>query len=195
VTVKAPAEQPYVIMVFRAPTLRDPERDWEPYALEMLGAVLDGNPAARLTRNLVRVERLASSADASYDPARARVFLPQRDRLPGNPRRRKQGLRREMGKIINDGVGSGRTDRAQAQAVAARISDSMTGARDRIDGRRLAQDHRPVLRKLREVTPSRCGGRAQHCRGCATIAYLDPQPLETKAAARRRVSAMRSETK
>ena len=42
VTVKAPAELPYVLMVFRAPALRDPEKDWEPYALEMLAAALDG---------------------------------------------------------------------------------------------------------------------------------------------------------
>ena len=65
--MRAPAELPYVLMSFRAPALRDPEQDWEPYALEMLANVLDGNEAARLNRTLVREKRAASSAGASYD--------------------------------------------------------------------------------------------------------------------------------
>ena len=60
-------------MVFRAPPLRDPERDWEPYALEMLAAVLDGNEAARLPRTLVRAERVASSAERGLRRAGARA--------------------------------------------------------------------------------------------------------------------------
>ena len=67
VTVKAPAELPYVLMAYRAPVLRDREKDWEPYALEMLAGVLDGNDAARLNRELVRDERIANGAGASYD--------------------------------------------------------------------------------------------------------------------------------
>ena len=54
-------------MAYRAPMLRDPEKDWEPYALEMLASVLDGHDAARLNRALVRTERIAASAGASYD--------------------------------------------------------------------------------------------------------------------------------
>ena len=50
VSVKAPAELPYLLMGWRAPGLRDVEKDWQPYALEMLAAVLDGSDAARLDR-------------------------------------------------------------------------------------------------------------------------------------------------
>ena len=64
VTVKAPAELPYLLMGWHAPGLRDVEKDWEPYALEMLAAVLDGSDAARLDRELVRGSRLALSAPA-----------------------------------------------------------------------------------------------------------------------------------
>ena len=59
VMVKAPAELPYLVMGWHAPGLRDVEQDWEPYALEMLAAVLDGNDAARLERELVRDSALA----------------------------------------------------------------------------------------------------------------------------------------
>src|SRR5689334_1659032 len=40
VTVKAPAELPYILMGWHAPALRDVDKDWMPYALEMLAAVL-----------------------------------------------------------------------------------------------------------------------------------------------------------
>src|SRR5262245_7228715 len=130
VTVKAPAELPYVSMVFRAPALRDPERDTEPYALEMLSAVLSGNAAARLPRTLVRVERVASAASAAYDGlARGPGFF----WLSGTPVPGKSaadveaGLRREMAKIVSEGVSQEELDRAKAQAVAAHVyqRDSM----------------------------------------------------------------------
>ncbi|MGH8351460.1 MAG: M16 family metallopeptidase, partial [Pseudomonas sp.] len=52
VTVKAPAKLPYLMMSYHVAVLRDPERDWEPYALELLGGVLSGNESARLNRSL-----------------------------------------------------------------------------------------------------------------------------------------------
>ena len=54
VTVKAPAKLPYLAMGYHAPALRDPDKDWEPYALEVLAGVLDGNASARLNQALVR---------------------------------------------------------------------------------------------------------------------------------------------
>src|SRR5262245_38386960 len=124
VTVKAPAELPYVLMVFRAPPLRDPEKDWEPYALDMLAATLAGNASARLPRNLVRAERLVSSAAASYDGlARGPGFF----YLNATPTQGKtaaeaeQGLRREMAKILTDGVTQEELERVKAQAIAAQV--------------------------------------------------------------------------
>ena len=46
--IKAPAKLPYLSMAWKVPKLKDAERDREPYALEMLDAVLDGDDAARL---------------------------------------------------------------------------------------------------------------------------------------------------
>ncbi len=149
VTVKAPAELPYVLMVFRAPPLRDPEQDWEPYALDMLAAALSGNAAARLPRNLVRTERLASSASASYDGlARGPgFFYLAATPTPGKTAAEvEQGLRREMAEDPR-----GRRDAGGARAregaghsgagLPARFDDG-PGARDRRPGdhRHLAQD-------------------------------------------------------
>ncbi|MHC5792067.1 insulinase family protein, partial [Streptococcus pyogenes] len=65
--VRAPAELPYLAMAWQVPTLRDPANEREPYALQVLAAVLDGYDGARLTRRLVRDEQLAVSVGAGYD--------------------------------------------------------------------------------------------------------------------------------
>ena len=65
--VKAPAELPLLVMAYQAPTLRDPQKETIPYALEVLGAVLDGNQSARLNKTLVREKQLASNVGAGYD--------------------------------------------------------------------------------------------------------------------------------
>ena len=61
VTVKAPAELPVLIMGYKAPILRDVEQDSDPYALEMLAAILDGHDAARFNKKLVREDKVALS--------------------------------------------------------------------------------------------------------------------------------------
>ena len=130
-TVRAPAELPYVLMAYRAPALRDPDAEWEPYALEMLANVLDGNEAARLNRNLVRTERVASSADASYDSIGRGpgMFYLSATPTPGRTVQEvEQALRREIAKIVADGVTQDELQRVKAQAVASHVyeRDSMS---------------------------------------------------------------------
>jgi zinc protease len=67
ITVRAPAEVPYLIMGYRAPVLKTAAEDWEPYALEVLASILDGGDSSRLTRELVRGSQIATSAGAGYD--------------------------------------------------------------------------------------------------------------------------------
>ncbi|HKA39785.1 MAG TPA: pitrilysin family protein [Burkholderiales bacterium] len=188
VTVKAPAELPYVMMVFRAPALRDAERDTEPYALEMLAAVLDGSQAARLNRTLVRKERIASAADAGYDGiARGSgFFYLSATPTPGKSAAEVEaGLRREMAKIIEHGVTQEELERAKAQAVAQHVyeRDSMLAQARQIASLEAAGiSHRTVdlqLRKLREVTAEqvRDVARKYFRDDALTIATLDPQPL------------------
>jgi len=189
VTVKAPAELPYVLMTFRTPVLRDPEREWEPYALEMLAAVLDGSEAARLHSTLVREERIASSADASYDSV-ARgpgFFYLAATPTPGRSAAEvEQALRREMAKIIAQGVSQEELDRAKAQAVAEHVfeRDSMFFQARQIASLEAAgissQTLDLQLQKLRAVTPEQVRevARKYFRDDELTIATLDPQPLE-----------------
>jgi len=67
VILKASAELAYVRLGYKAPALRDPTRDWEPFAIALLVKVLGGNDAARLNQILVRERRIATSAGAEYE--------------------------------------------------------------------------------------------------------------------------------
>lgn len=188
VTVKAPAELPYVVIASHAPRLRDAARDWEPYALDMLAAVLDGNEAARLNRTLVRNERVANSVGAGYDGISRDpglfylVGVPTRGRSAAEV---ESGLRREMAKIIEKGVTEEELNRVKAQAVAQHVfeRDSMF-----FQARQIASletsgiPHGTIdlqLKKLREVTPEQVQevARKYFRQDGLTIVHLDPQPV------------------
>ncbi|MDH5711995.1 MAG: insulinase family protein [Gammaproteobacteria bacterium] len=65
-TVQLPAEVPTLIMGYKVPTLKTAEDASEAYALEVLAGLLDGGDSARLTKNLIRGQQLATSAGAGY---------------------------------------------------------------------------------------------------------------------------------
>jgi len=67
VVVRAPAKQPHLMMGYKVPPIGQAEREWEPYALYVLSAVLDGGASARLSSELVRKQKLAASVSAHYD--------------------------------------------------------------------------------------------------------------------------------
>ncbi|MBI4191312.1 MAG: insulinase family protein [Betaproteobacteria bacterium] len=188
VTVKAPAELPYLLMGYRAPALRDPEKDWEPYALEMLAGVLDGHEAARLTTSLVRGEKIANAVDAGYDGTSRGpgMFVVSGVPIAGRTAAElEHALRRELAKIVNDGVSEEELKRVKAQVVAAQVfqRDSMFFQARQIGSLETAgYSYKTIdlmLRKLQEVTAAQVQEVAKKylVDDGLTIAVLDPQPL------------------
>ena len=64
--VHAPATLPYLIMGWRVPSLTTVEDPSDVYALDVLVGLLDGGRSARLSRNVVRGDQIASGAFAGY---------------------------------------------------------------------------------------------------------------------------------
>ncbi|MGE5524488.1 MAG: M16 family metallopeptidase [Rhodospirillaceae bacterium] len=188
ITVKAPAELPNLVMTYRAPALVDPERDWEPYALDVLSDVLSANEAARLNRSLVRDQRIASSAGAGYDgigrgPALFQLYATP---TPGKDvGELEQALRREIQSVIEKGVSAEELERVKAQSVASHVyeRDSMMFQARQIGGLEIAGlSHRYIdlfIEKLKAVTPEQVQAVAKKylVDDGLTVAYLDPQPL------------------
>lgn len=191
VTVKAPAENPYVVLAFKAPTLRDVEKDTDVHALNVLAAVLDGYDNARLNARLVRTEKVANDAGAGYSSiARGPVlFL-----LDGTPARGtsteqlEQLLRAEVERIAKEGVSEDELKRVKAQLIAGQIykRDSIFGQAMEIgvmemSGISHAKIDR-IIEKLRDITPQQVQAVAQKYFGddTLTVATLIPLPLSEK---------------
>lgn len=120
--VKAPAENPVLLMAYKVPVLRDVEQDIDPYALEMLSAILDGHEAARFSQRLVRDQRLAASAGAGYDATARGPGLFYLQGIPSDgktPEQLEAGLRAEIERIAREGVSPEELSRAKAQLVAS----------------------------------------------------------------------------
>ena len=190
-TVKAPAEQPYVLMAYRVPVLRDPDKDWEPYALDMLAGVLDGNEAARLNRTLVREQQLASSAGAGYDEIGRGPGLFYLSAVPTagkTAEQTEQGLRRELQKLAAEGVTDEELKRVKAQIIASQVyqRDSMFfQAREIATAEITGLSYKTLdlmIEKLKQITPEQVQAVAKRyfTDDTLTVAYLDPQPISGK---------------
>ena len=191
VTVKAPAELPTLIMAYKGPTLRDVDKDKDPYALEMLSAILDGHDAARFNKKLVREDKVALSVDIGYDgtsrgPGMIHISgTPAEGRSVGDL---EAALRAEIARIQKDGVSEAELKRAKAQLIASQVYklDSMFGQAMEIGQiESVGISHRKLdrmLEKLQEVTAAdvQAAARTWFNDDTLTVGVLDPQPLDGK---------------
>jgi zinc protease len=190
-TVKAPAELPLLVMAYQAPTLRDPQQDTVPYALEVLAGVLDGNQSARLNKTLVREKQLASSAGAGYDgTARG----PSLFTLEGTPSEGisvaalETALREQIALLIRDGISPEELARVKAQVTANEVYklDSVfyqamqLGQMESIGLKH--QDIPVMLAKIQAVTAQQVQDAAREILtdDNLIVGVLDPQPLSGK---------------
>ena len=200
VTVKAPAELPYLMMGWHVPVLRNVAQDWEPYALWVLSAVLDGNDAARLQRALVRDSRVAVSTGSSYDAVNRGPGLFLLSATPSAGRTVEEveaALREQIQRVARDGVTEEELKRVKAQVIAGQVfqRDSMfsqamqMGA---LDNAGLPYDSADLqAKRLQDVTAAQVQEVAKKffVDDSLTIGVLDPQPLPTRAAAPARAEA------
>ncbi len=202
VTVKAPAENPYLMMAWKVPKLNDVEKDDEPYALEVLAAVLDGYDNARLPARLVRTQRLANSVDAGYDAtARGPVLFA----MGGEPtqgttvEQLEAALRAEITRIANDGVSESELRRVKAQLIASQVykRDSVFGQAMEIGTMEMAGiSHKQINRiieRLSAVTPAQVQAVAAKYFSDEqlTVATLSPLPMSAQATRPAGVSGLR----
>ncbi|PTN12476.1 M16 family metallopeptidase [Nitrosomonas aestuarii] len=189
ITVKAPAELPYLIMGYHTPVIRDTAEDWEPFALEMLGGILDGHASARLNKSLVRDLRIANSAGASYN-ATGRgqgMFMLSGTPSPGKTvEELERALRTEIEKVIEENVTEEELSRVKAQVVAGHVYqlDSIFAQAmqiGRLESIGLSyRDIDIILEKLQAVTADQIRAVAKKylVDDSLTVAVLDPQPIE-----------------
>ncbi|MDR1310485.1 MAG: insulinase family protein [Burkholderiaceae bacterium] len=189
VTVKAPAENPLVVLAFKVPALRDVENDTDAYALDVLAAVLSGYDNARLPARLVRKARIASGVSAEYDsPSRgpALFFLTGTPLGKTGPREMESRLRAEVARIAKEGVSRDELELVKIQIVASQIykRDSLAGQAMEtgvleMTGVGHAQMDR-VIEKLKQVTPQQVQAVAEKyfSEDALTVGTLHPLPVK-----------------
>lgn len=189
VSVKAPAKLPYLAMGYQVPALRDPEKDSEPYALEVLAGVLDGNASARLNQSLVRQNQVAVSVGASYDLISRGPSMFIFDGAPAEGKsvaELEAAIRGEIDKIKQDGVTEEELQRVKAQVIASQVyqRDSMFYQAMLIGEVETAglplNTLETRLAKLKAVTAAQVQDVARKylVDDRLTVAVLDPQPLD-----------------
>jgi zinc protease len=194
VTLKAPAELPYLLMAWHVPGLEDADRDCDAYALWTLSALLDGDQAARLPRELVRGSQVAVSAGASYDAINRgpSLFVLRASPAPGKTvHDAEAALREQLRRIAQDGVGENDLRRVRAQVVAGQIYrlDSMFGQAMQIgalDNAGLPPGSvQTQVKRLQEVTGAQVQDvvRRYFTDDNLTVAVLDPQPVPARPGA------------
>ena len=187
VTLRAAADLPQVLVGWHVPVLRDVEQDWESYALWVLSSILGGNDAARLPRALVRQQRVAVSAGASYDAVNRGpgLFV-----LSATAARRdgaaavEGALRAQLQRVAEHGIALEELARTRAQAIASQVfqQDSMLGRAMQIgtlNNAGLPPDSVEIqVRKLQEVTAEQVQAVARKFFGVdtMTVAVLEPLP-------------------
>ncbi|QNN56557.1 insulinase family protein [Diaphorobacter ruginosibacter] len=190
---KAPADQAFLAMSFRVPSLvhldepKDSDRD--ALSLLMLSAVLSGYDGARLDRALTQgADRIADSASSSANiigrgPS---LFMLMGVPAPGKTARQvEEALRAQVARIAKEGVSEAELARVKAQWTASTVyeRDSLYGqANDLggnwVEGFPLDADDR-ILKLLRTVTPEQVKSVAARYFGDdqLNVGTLVPQPV------------------
>jgi zinc protease len=132
VQVKAPAENPYLIMGFKVPKLENVLKDRDAYSLAVLSAVLDGYSGARLNRELVQNQKVALQVGASYDMTGRGPSLFYLDGSPAagqTVEALEKALLAQVKKVADEGVSEAELARVKAQLIASQVykRDSVYG--------------------------------------------------------------------
>jgi zinc protease len=211
IEVKAPAEQAYVALAFKVPSLGATDLQQgaasaegeDAMALTVLAAVLDGYRGARLERALTQGgDRVADNAGASNGLwGRG----PQLFMLDGTPAKGKtaaqveSALREQVARIARDGVSQAELARVKTQWVAAEVYrlDSLFSQARALGsnwalGLPLDAGQRLVAR-LRKVTAEQVQAVAARYFGDdqLTVATLRPQPVDSAGKARAPAGGLR----
>ncbi|HCB14521.1 MAG TPA: peptidase M16 [Gammaproteobacteria bacterium] len=189
IIVKTPAEVPYVVLGYKAPTLKTAAEEWEPYALDVLDGILDGGSSGRISRHLIRGSQVAAAAGTGYNPT---ARLEELFMLAGNPApgrtsaELEKALKDEVAQLREELISPEELSRVVAQVVATDVyqQDSLFYQGMRLGiletaglGWRRLDDY---VQRIQAVTPEQVRevARKYLTDDRLTVAVLEPLPLD-----------------
>jgi zinc protease len=193
VQVKASADSAQLTMAWKAPRLEPGKLDEpDPYALELLTAVLDGYDNARLNRSLVKQEKVVNDVGVGYDmisrgPA---LFEISATLAKGKTIEQAQSsIRKALNEIKQHGILESELKRIKVRILSEQIykRDSIFGQAMEIGGTEMAgfswKDIDYMLERMQSITPEQVQAVAKKylVDDQLTIATLDPQARHLSA--------------
>lgn len=187
VQVKAPADNAQLAMAWKVPRLEPGKLDdVEPYALELLTAVLDGYDNARLNRTLVKQEKVVNDVGVGYDMVSRgpELFLIGATMAKGKTVDQAQGsIRKALEEVKQKGILESELKRIKVRILSDQIykRDSIFGQAMEIGSTEMAgfswKDINYMLEKMQTITPEQVQAVAKKylVDEGLTIAILDPQ--------------------
>jgi zinc protease len=191
ITVRVPAELPFVMLGYKVPSLKTADQEWKAYALEVLSGILDGGNSARLSRELVRGTQVAAGAGAGYDlyNLRGDLFGLSGTPAPGHTIAELEiALRKQVARLRAEPVAQDELERIKAQVTASKVyeKDSVFYQAMQIGSLesvgldwRLADQY---VSRIAAVTPEQVQQVAREFLNddALTVAVLEPLPLGDK---------------
>lgn len=187
VQVKAPADNAQLAMAWKVPRLEPGKLDdVEPYALELLTAVLDGYDNARLNRTLVKQEKVVNDVGVGYDMVSRgpELFLIGATMAKGKTVDQAQAsIRKALDEVKQKGILESELKRIKVRILSDQIykRDSIFGQAMEIGSTEMAgfswKDINYMLEKMQTITPEQVQEVAKKylVDEGLTIAVLDPQ--------------------
>jgi zinc protease len=187
VQVKAPADSAQLAMAWKVPRLEPGKLDDpEPYALELLTAVLDGYDNARLNRTLVKQEKVVNDVGVGYDMISRgpELFLISTTMAKGKTVEQAQAsIRKALDELKQIGILESELKRIKVRILSEQIykRDSIFGQAMEIGSTEMAgfswKDIDYILEKMQSITPAQVQAVAKKylVDEGLTIAVLDPQ--------------------
>jgi zinc protease len=190
--IALPAEVPYLLMGWHVPVHASAGHgdvaEWEPYALSVMGGVLDGGRAARFERELVRENKIASSIGLDYSAVSRSSAMLLIEGTPANghsAEELEQAIRARIERIRNEPVSDEELKRVKAQVVASNVYSRDSVFYQAMQIGRLAAvglDWRMLdgyVKNLNAVTAEQVQAVARKylVDTNLTVTILDPQPM------------------
>lgn len=191
VQVKAPADSARLAMAWKVPKLQPGALDDnEPYALELLTAVLDGYDNARLNRKLIKQERVVNDVGVGYDMISRgpELFLISASMAKGKTvEQAENSIRKALKELVDNGILESELKRIKVRILSEQIykRDSIFGQAMEIGSTEMAgfswRDIDLMLEKMQTITPAQVQAVAKKylVDEGLTIAVLDPQARQS----------------
>ncbi len=187
--VRTPAQLPWLAMAYNVPVVKTAKNEMDAYTLWVISGLLSGGDSARIPKNLIRGQSVASDASAAYDPFSRleNTFLIEGTPAQGRSiEQLKQALLTQVKQLQDVPVAMDELNRVKTQVIAGKVyqKDSLAAQAEELGTLSVVglpwQLSDEYIKKIEAVTPEMIQQVARRylTSDRLTIANLTPLPLQ-----------------